>query len=110
MTNTQKKIREWFRRRKWHVYDNNGGLGTFYAEGPCRNNYDGIYASDLSIAFDYHAFSSKMIRVNIFGRLKNRNGQEQEIDISVPISREELQQIIALANVCDMELECSRKQ
>ena len=90
MTNMQKKQRQWLRKRGWSVCDNNGGCGTA-----------NIFKDPIE--FDYFAFDDP-------GSIVIAMYDESGDYIFTKIKLEELKQIIKLAEIADMELECSREK
>lgn len=90
MTDTQRKLRRWFRRRGWSVVDNNGGCGTVnLLKGP--------------LEIDYFAFADNE---TIVMKLYDSNSDY----ICTKVNLEELRMMLELVKVCRMELECSRER
>lgn len=90
MTDTQRKLRQWFRRRGWSVVDNNGGCGT-------------VNLMKDSLEIDYFAFGDEK---NVILKFYNSNSDT----ICTKIGLNELEEILELIEVCRMELECSRER
>ncbi len=96
MTDIQKKLRKWFRRRDWSVYDNNGGCGTVCLEKVALEN------PDYSFVFDYHEFS---LHDKITIRVIN---PKYETICSIRVTKEELLKIVEVVTAAKLELETIR--
>ena len=136
MTDVQKKLRRWFRNRKWHTHDTPTGLGA-YIESPVQEGIgyvsggyykDGTripeekrwyWHTEYIVGIEVDRFTQDYVDMDIYKRVKYTAGPDYEAlteawpgqpTVHIKLTRDEVHKLAELMDVCKAEADAIRKR